>query len=97
MNLPRYRAGPVEYWLSEAATQFVNGALGGVKIGGLIGGGTGVTTNVAAITDKLPALNQLLIAVSGFLVAMIAAGVAQVSRWHESNPFPNPYPKPPQP
>lgn len=93
MELPTYKAGPVEYWLTEAATQFINGALGGIKLGGLIGGGTGVTTNMASITTDLSAPKQLLVAVSGFLVTMFAAGIAQVSTWHQNNnPFPNPYP-----
>lgn len=95
MNLPKYKAGPVEYWLAEAATQFLNGALSGIKLGGLIGGGTGLSTFASGIGDDLTAFKQFGVAVSGFLVTMAANGVAQVSRWHESNPFPNPYPRPP--
>lgn len=94
MNWPRYKAGPVEYWLSEAATQFLNGALSGIKLGGLIGGGTGVVGNVSAVTSDLPAFKQVLVAVSGFLVTMVANGISQVSTWHVANPFPNPFPRP---
>lgn len=96
MNWPKYKQGPVEYWLWEAGTQFINGALAGIKLGGLIGGGTGVTGNIASITADLSAWKQVMVAVSGFLVTMAASGVAQVSDWHKSgHPFPNPYPAPP--
>lgn len=95
MNIPRYKAGPIEYWLAEAATQFINGALAGIKLGGLIGGGTGVSTSLSVIGDDLTAVKQIAVAVSGFLVTMAASGIAQVSRWHENgNPVPNPWPKP---
>jgi hypothetical protein len=98
MRFPTYKVGPIEYWLAEAATQFINGAISGVKLGGLIGGGTGVTGNMASLTADLPAFKQVLIAVSGFLVTMAASGVAAVSDWHRNgNPFPNVMPKPPQP
>lgn len=96
MNLPKYSPGPVDYWLSEAATQFLNGALSGVKLGGLIGGGTGVTTSFSGLGDGLSPVKQILVAVSGFLVTMAANGVAQVSTWHQNNhPFPNPFFKEP--
>lgn len=95
MSFLGYKAGPVDYWLAEAATQFINGALSGIKLGGLIGGGTGVSASVSSIGDGMPAFKQVLLAVSGFLVTMAASGVAQVSKWHENNnPFPNPF-KPP--
>lgn len=94
MKLPSYKAGPVEYWLAEAATQFLNGAISGVKLGALIGGGTGLSTVASGLGDGLEAWKQFGVSVSGFLVTMGANGIAQVSRWHESNPFPNPYPKP---
>lgn len=96
MNLPRYRAGPIEYWLSEAATQFLNGALSGVKLGGLIGGGTGASASFSSIADGMPPFKQVLLAISGFLVTMAASGIVAVSDWHRNgNPFPNPFPKPP--
>lgn len=95
MNFPRYKLGPIEYWLAEAGTQFVNGALEGIKLGGLIGGGTGLAGNMTSVTADLPAIKQVMVAVSGFLVTMAANGVAKVSDWHRNgNPFPNPFPKP---
>ena len=95
MNLPRYKAGPVEYWIAEAGTQFINGALAGIKLGGLIGGGTGVTANLSSISADLSAFKQILLSVSGFLVTMAANGIAQVSTWHQNgHPFPNPWPVP---
>lgn len=91
MTLPRYCPGPIDYWLSQAATEFVNGAISGIKLGGLIGGGSGVSASLSPVGEGMPAFKQVILAVSGFLVTMIASGIAAVSKWHENgNPFPNP-------
>ncbi len=94
MKILGYAPGPVEYWLFEAGTQFVNGALSGIKLGGLIGGGTGGVTAFSSVGDGLPPFKQVLLSLSSFIVTMAASGVAQFSSWHQSHPMPNPYPTP---
>lgn len=91
-----YEVGPIEYWLAEAATQFINGALSGIKLGGLIGGGTGGVTAFSPVGDGLPALKQVILSLSTFIVTMMANGVSQFVTWHANHPFPNPWPEPPQ-
>jgi hypothetical protein len=96
MNLPKYRAGPVEFWMSEAATQFINGFIASFKIGasvGVISGGGGVAAT--QMGEKISPLLNGLFAVGGILATCAAGGIAQVHEWHKTNPFPNPYPKPP--
>ena len=89
-----YEVGPIEYWLAEAATQFINGALSGIKLGGLIGGGTGGVTAFTPIGDGVGGIKQVLLSISGFIVTMAASGVAQFLDWHKGHPFPNPLPPP---
>lgn len=95
MNIPRYKAGPVEYWIGAAVTEFINGAIDGISLGGLVGGGTGGLTAFSGLGETLPAFKQVLLAISGFAATMVATGVRRVSTWHANgNPFPNPWPSP---
>lgn len=100
MNFPTYKAGPVEYWIGEAMTQFVNGFIAGWKhaVGtgastGILTGGIIPGTNEAA--QHLSQTQQILVSAGAAFAAMFMSGVSQVSSWHENgNPFPNPWPKP---
>lgn len=92
-----YEVGPIEYWLAEAATHFINGALSGIKLGGLIGGGTGGATALTPLGDGVVGVKQILLSLSVFATTMAASGVAQFLEWHKSSPFPNPYPRPAEP
>lgn len=94
MNFPKYKAGPVEYWFSEAATQFVNGFIAGWKHGVGTGAGTGVITGTTEVAQSLTAWQQILISVSSLVFAMLMNGTNQVTDWHKTNPFPNPFPPP---
>jgi hypothetical protein len=90
-----YKAGPVEFWLTEAATQFINGFIAGWKHGVGTGAGTGALTGANPdLAAALTAWQQILISGGATLLAMFMSGMTQVSRWHETNPFPNPYPAP---
>lgn len=92
MNWPKYKAGPVEYWLGEAFTQFVNGFISGWKHGVGTGAGTGVLTGTTDVAQSLTAWQQILVSAGATLFAMVMSGVSQVSSWHESGAkFPNPW------
>lgn len=94
MNFPRYKAGPVEYWIAEAATQFVNGAIGGFKIGATVGVSSGGGVAVSDFGARVSPFANALIAVGSILVTCAACGVNRVADWHKTNEFPNPWPKP---
>lgn len=92
MNLPRYKAGPVDIWLAAAFTEFVNGFLDGWGGGVGTGAGTGVVTGATTLGAGVSHLHQVFLAVSGVLAAMIGAGLQAVYVWHKTNRFPNPWP-----
>lgn len=94
MSFPKYKAGPVEYWLAEAATQFLNGAIAGFKIGAVGGGGGGIGLAASPVGDKISPLTNALVTIAGIAVICAAAGAARFHDWHKANEFPNPYPKP---
>lgn len=102
MTWPRFKpGGPVEYWFCEAATQFANGFISGWRGGVGTGAGTGAVTGLNPdIANNITAWQQILISASTTLLAMFFSGMGQVTRWHETNPVPNPFPAPsanPQP
>jgi hypothetical protein len=97
VNFPKYKAGPVEFWLSEAATQFVNGAIAGFKTGATVGVFSGGGVAASDFANRVSPFMNALIAVGGILATCTAAGINRVIDWHKSNEFPNPYPKPPAP
>lgn len=94
MNFPRYKAGPVEYWLAEAATQFVNGFISGLKGGTLAGAGTGVAAASTGLWAGADWITQILVPAFGATVAALGHGFGQFIVWHHSHEFPNPFPRP---
>ncbi len=94
MNLPRYKAGPVEFWLAEAFTQFINGFIAGWKHGVGTGAGTGILTGTTDVAANMTALQQITVSAGATIFAMVMNGLTQVTDWHKDNPFPNPWPKP---
>lgn len=94
MNLPKYKAGPVEYWLAEAITQFINGALAGFKIGATVGVSSGGGVAATDLGTRVSPLLNALIAVGSILITCAACGLNRVADWHKTNEFPNPWPKP---
>ena len=97
MSFPKYKAGPVEYWLAEALTQFLNGTLAGLGGGSVVGAGMGATTAGTSLGAGVSAPNQVGLAVASGLLAAGGNGLKRVLVWHDSNPFPNPWPKPETP
>lgn len=92
MNFPRYRAGPVEYWLGEAFTEFVNGFIKGWGAGIGTGVTTGTLTGTTSAGMDMTALNQVLISAVGVIGAMAGSGINQVWHWHQTgHAFPNPW------
>lgn len=94
MNFPKYKAGPVVYWLSAAATTFLNGFINGLGGGSFTGLGVGATTANTEIGANMSPLKQVLLAIATVAVAAVGSGFKEVIIWHKSNPFPNPYPAP---
>lgn len=94
LNLPRYRAGPVEYWLAEAGTQFVNGFIGGLGGGALAGVGAGAAASSQGLWSGGTLVDQLLIPAYGATIAGIGHGFKQFIVWHHEHPFPNPWAQP---
>ena len=91
MNFPRYKAGPVEFWLAQALTEFINGFIAGWKHGVGTGAGTGVLTGTTDMAANLTALQQIMVSVGATVLAMVMNGITQVSDWHKTNLFPNPW------
>lgn len=92
-----YRPGPVDLWLWAALTQFVNGfiaGLGGASVAGL---GVGTTTATTDLGATLGAWQQLALSLAALVASAIGNGVKRVVIWHDSNPFPNPFPAPTSP
>lgn len=94
MSFPRYKAGPVEYWLAEAATQFVNGFISGLGGGALAGTGTSIAATSTGLWVGDGYITQILVGVFGMVVAALGSAFKQVIVWHHQNPFPNPWPRP---
>lgn len=76
-------------WLTEAATVFVNGAIGGFWPGTVVGG-AGV-----AGSDTMDAQQLTKTAALGLLLTAVANGAKHFVIWHHSNPIPNPFKRPP--
>lgn len=95
MPWPKYKSGPVDFWFTEALTQFLNGFLSGWKSAVGTGAGTGAVTGLNPdLAANLTAVQQIFISLATVFLAMLFKGADQVSRWHETNPLPNPWPKP---
>lgn len=94
MNFPRYKAGPVEYWLAAALTEFVNGFIGGLGGGALAGAGTGVAAHSTGLWSGADWITQILVPAFGVTIAALGNAFKHVVVWHHGNPFPNPWPAP---
>ena len=94
-QFPRYKAGPVEYWLAEAITQFINGCMHGFGGGSFVGLGTGVGTAASPLGENMTPLKNAILSIGAIALSCIGQGVTQFRDWHKNgNPFPNPWPKP---
>lgn len=94
MKFPTYKAGPVEYWIGEAITEFANGCIDGLGVGGIVGGGTGATTAFSDLGQSMSPAKQVLLAIAGFGATLLGNGIKRFTIWHANNhPFPNPWPK----
>lgn len=94
MNFPRYKPGPVDYWLTEAATEFINGFFDGYGGGAASGVGTGVITGTTSLGHDMNGMEQVFIAVAATLTAMLGNAMQAVYIWHKIHRFPNPWPQP---
>lgn len=97
MMIPRYKPGPVEYWLAEAITEFVNGFIAGIGGGSVVGAGMGATTAGTSLGTGITALNQMWLAMASAALAAAGNGLKRVIVWHDQHPFPNPWPRPSEP
>lgn len=96
MKLPRYCPGPLEHWLGEAFTQFVNGFISGLGGGSLVGAGMGATTAGTALGQGVSAANQVLLSLVSVFLTATGNGLKRIIVWHDNNPFPNIWPQKPQ-
>lgn len=92
--IPRYKAGPVEYWLAEMLTEFINGFIGGLGGGALAGTGTSVAAVSTGLWVGDGYLTQILVGAFGMVVAALGNAFKAVVVWHHNHPFPNPFPRP---
>lgn len=92
MNWPRYKAGPVEFWLAEAFTEFVNSFIDGWGAGVGTGGVTGALTGTTEVGIDMTALHQVWISAAAIIGAMAGNGLHGVYVWRKTHPFPNPWP-----
>lgn len=94
MGLPRYRPGPVDYWIGEAITVFINGFISGLGGGSIVGVGIGGTMATTNLGDGTSSFKQLMISLAGLSLSALGNGLKHVIIWHDKTPFPNPWPKP---
>jgi hypothetical protein len=94
MNLPKYRPGPVEYWIGEAITEFINGFIAGLGGGSVVGVGVGATQATTDLGIGSTPIQQLSISVAALVLSAIGNGLKRVIIWHDKVPFPNPWPRP---
>ncbi len=94
MNFPRYKPGPVEYWLGAAITEFINGFIAGLGGGSIVGAGVGATTAGTSVGAGLSAINQVALSLLALALSAAGNGLKRVIVWHDANPFPNPWPAP---
>lgn len=94
MNWPRYKAGPVEYWIAEAITVFINGAIRGSLGGAALGGAGGATTGFTSVGSGMRPEEKVYVTAALFVGMMIANGWKSFVVWHDSHEFPNPWPRP---
>lgn len=94
MNLPKYRPGPVEYWIGEAITEFINGFIAGLGGGSVVGVGVGATQATTDLGVGSSPLKQFSISLAALALAAVGNGMKRVIIWHDKTPFPNPWAKP---
>lgn len=94
MNFPKYKAGPVEYWLAAAITEFINGFLAGLGGGSFAGISTGAATASTELGASLSPGKQLALSLVALVATAAGNGLKRVVVWHNQNPFPNPWPAP---
>lgn len=94
MNFPRYKAGPVMHWVTEACTELVNGFIAGLGIGGIAGASTGVAASSTGLWSGADWITQALVPIFGMTVAALSNAMKQFIVWHHNHPFPNPWPPP---
>lgn len=95
MSWWKYKRCPVDYWATEAFTQFVNGFISGLGGGSAAGVGMGATTAGTSLGAGMTALNQVGIAITSMVLAAAGNGLKRVIVWHDQHPFPNPFGAPP--
>lgn len=94
MKWPTYKAGPVEFWLAAAGTEFINGFLSGLGGGAIAGASTGVAASSTGLWSGSDWITQILVPVFGMTMAGLGNAFKQFIVWHHSNPVPNPWTKP---
>jgi len=75
-------------WVTDAFTEFANGAiaalLSGIAGGSLAGAGTASQLTLDPATIRFNAL-------IGFVLPLIVNGGVALKAWHKANPMPNPF------
>lgn len=94
MQFPKYKPGPVEYWLAAAATEFINGFIAGLGGGSFAGIGTGAATATTELGASMPPLKQITLSLVAIVATAAGNGIKRVIVWHDQHPFPNPYTPP---
>lgn len=91
MKLPRYKAGPADYWVGAALTEFINGFIAGLGGGSVVGAGTGAVTANTELGDGVSTQHQVIIALTTVILSASGNGLKRIIVWHDRNPFPNPW------
>lgn len=89
LSIPRHNPGPVEFWLRDALTEFINGFIDGLGTGTVLGAGVGVGTTSAGLWVGLPWFLQLLVPVGTMISTGFSRGFHSVITWHKTNRFPS--------
>jgi hypothetical protein len=90
MDFSRFK--PTLLWASGAATEFINGFIAGLGAGSLVGAGTGAVTANTSLGDGVSTQHQVLTALCSMVLSAAGNGCKRIIVWHDSHPFPNPYP-----
>lgn len=92
MTIPKYKAGPVEFWIGAAITEFINGFIAGLAGGSVVGVGVGATQATTTLGDGSSPVRQFAISMASMGLSACGNGLKRIIVWHDSHPFPNPWP-----
>lgn len=89
------KISPIGFWLAEAGTVFLNSAIRGSLGGAALGGAGGTAASTTKLGEGMTLSEKIWLPAILLLGTMLANGWKGFVVWHDANPIPNPFPRPP--